>query len=104
MSGHLGLFKTWKKVGHQFYWPKLGDDVFHYVHQCDVCQHAKLAQDTKVGLHTATPVSYWLERVFIEFMGPLVHTKRGHQATLVVMYSFSKFVAFYPVCNFPNCM
>jgi len=60
MSGHLGLFKTWKKVGHQFYWPKLRDDVFHYVCQCDVCQRAKLAQDTKVGLHTATPASYRL--------------------------------------------
>jgi len=29
MSGHLGSFKTWKKVGCQFYWPKLRDDVFH---------------------------------------------------------------------------
>jgi hypothetical protein len=95
MSGHLGLFKTWKKGGHQFYWPKLRDDVFHYVCQCDVCQHAKLAQDNKVGLHTVTPASYRLERVFIEFMGPLVRTKRGNQAILVVTYGFSKFVAFY---------
>jgi hypothetical protein len=99
MSGHLGLFKTWKKVGRQFYWPKLRDDVFRYVRQCDLCQHAKPAQNTKVGLHAATPASYPLERVFIDFMGPLVRTKRGNQAILVVMDSFSKFVAFYPVRN-----
>jgi hypothetical protein len=73
--------------------------VFHYVRQCDLCQQAKLAQDTKVGLHTATPASYPLERVFIGFMEPLVCTKRGNQAILVVMNSFSKFVAFYPMHN-----
>jgi hypothetical protein len=32
-------------------------------------------------------------------VGPLVRTKRGNQAILVVMDSFSKFVAFFPVCN-----
>jgi len=58
MSRHLGSFKTWKKVGHQFYWPKLREDVFHYVGQCDLCQCAKPAQVTKVGLHTVTPASY----------------------------------------------
>ena len=51
----------------------------------------------RVGLHTATPASCPLERIFIDFMGPLVRTKKGNQAILVVMDSFSKFVAFYPV-------
>jgi 5-methylcytosine-specific restriction endonuclease McrA len=64
MSGHLGSFKTWKKVGHQFDWPKLREDVFHYVHQCKLCQRAKPTQDTKVGLHMATPASYPLESFY----------------------------------------
>ena len=51
----------------------------------------------KVGLHSENPASCALERVFIDFMGPLVCTKKGNQAILVVMDSFSKFVAFYPV-------
>jgi len=71
------------------------EDIFWYVHQCDLCQREKPAQNTKVGLHQATPASYPL--VFIDFMGPLVRTKKGNQAILVVVYSFSKFVAFYPV-------
>jgi len=57
MSVHLGSFKTWKNVGRQFYWPKLRNGVFHYVRQCDLCQRAKPAQDTKVVLHTAKPAS-----------------------------------------------
>jgi hypothetical protein len=46
-----------------------------------------------------TPASYLLLSVFIDFMGPLVHTKRGNQAILLVMDSFSKLMAFYPVRN-----
>jgi putative transposase len=99
LSVHLGAFQTWNKVRCQFYWPKLKDDVFQYVRQCDLCQRAKPAQDMKVGLHTAAPASYNLERIFIDFMGPLVRTKKGNQAILVVMDSFSKFLAFYPVRN-----
>ena len=70
MSGQLGTFKTWTKLR----------DVFHYVRQCALCQRAKSAQDAKVGLHTVTPASYPLERVFIDFMETLVCTKRGNQA------------------------
>ena len=99
MSGHLGSFKTWKKIRHQFYLPKLRDDVFEHVRQCELCQRAKPAQDTKVGLHQATPASYPLEIFFFDFVGTLVRTKRGNQAILVVKNSFSKFVAFYSARN-----
>jgi hypothetical protein len=51
----------------------------------------------KVGLHDSSPAEAPLERIFIDFMGPLVRTKKGNQAILVVMDSFTKFVAFYPV-------
>ena len=67
------------------FWPQLKDEVFKYVTQCDLCQRA---QNMKVRLHSATPASCPLERVFIDFMGPLVRTKKGNQAILVVMDSF----------------
>lgn len=75
------------------------EGVFYYVRQCGLFQRAKSAQDTKVGLHTATPASYLLERVFIDFMEPLVRTTRENQAIFVVMDRVSKFVAFYSVRN-----
>ena len=62
MSGHLGAFKTWKKVGRQFFWPRLKNEVFRYVKQCDLCQRVKPAQNMRVGLRTATPASCPLER------------------------------------------
>jgi hypothetical protein len=37
-----------------------------------------------------------MERIFIDLMGPLVRSKRGNTAILVVVDGFSKFVVFYP--------
>jgi hypothetical protein len=50
--GHLGAFKTWKKL-----MPQLKNEVFQYVKQCDLCQRAKPAENMRVGLHSATPAS-----------------------------------------------
>ena len=62
-----------------------------------MCQRAKPAQNTNVGLHAAQPPSQPMEKVFIDFVGPLTRTKRGHSAILVLLDGFSKFVVFYPV-------
>jgi hypothetical protein len=38
-----------------------------------------------------------LERVFIDFVGPIDRSRRGNIAILVILDSFSKFVCLYPV-------
>jgi hypothetical protein len=38
-----------------------------------------------------------MEKLFIDFVGPLVRSKRGNITILVVADAFSKFVYFYPV-------
>jgi hypothetical protein len=38
-----------------------------------------------------------MERLFMDFVGPLARTKRGNIAILVVVDGFSKFVSFWPV-------
>jgi hypothetical protein len=40
-----------------------------------------------------------MDRLFIDFVGPLVRSKRGNIAILVIVDAFSKIVAFYPVRN-----
>jgi hypothetical protein len=67
------------------------------VHKCDLCQRAKPAQDTQVGLHAANPSSQPLERLFVDIVGPLTCTKRGNLAILVEVDVFSKFVFFFLV-------
>jgi hypothetical protein len=38
-----------------------------------------------------------MERIFIDFVGPIVRSRQGNLALLVVLDGFSKFVAMYPV-------
>jgi hypothetical protein len=97
VSGHLGAFKTLRRLTANFWWLRLRTEVFQYMRKCDACQRAKPAQNTAVGLHSSSPVSRPLERVFIDFVGPLPRTCRGNIAILVVLDGFSKFVWFYAV-------
>ena len=94
LAGHLGAFKTYRKIANNFWWPKMRTEIFQYVR--DLCQRAKPAQNTQLGLHAAQPPSQPME-VFMDFVGTLTRTKRGHSAILVMLDGFSKFVVFYPV-------
>jgi transposase InsO family protein len=97
LSGHLGAFKTFRKTARTIYWPKMRKEIFDYVRQCDLCQRAKPAQDTHVGLHSASPIAEPMQRLFVDFFRPLTRSKRGNIAILVVVDGFSKFVTFFPV-------
>ena len=72
-------------------------EVFNYVRKCDLCQRAKSAQDARVGMNAASPCSRPMERLFIDFVGPLTRSKRGNIAILVEVDAISKFVSFFPV-------
>ena len=41
ISGHLGIDKTYELLQRNFYWPKLGKDVYKFVTTCDSCQRNK---------------------------------------------------------------
>jgi hypothetical protein len=96
-AGHLGARKTLGKIVSNLWWPCMRQEVFDYVQRCELCQRAKPAQNTRIGLHSAQPSRYPMEKLFIDFVGPLVRSTRGNIAILVVVDAFSKFVAFYPV-------
>jgi hypothetical protein len=38
-----------------------------------------------------------MERIFVDFVGPLVRSRKGNIAMLVILDGFSKFVSIYPV-------
>ena len=93
-SGHLGARKTFQKVAPHFWWPKMQAEVFIYVKKGIFCQRAKSAQTTQVGLHWANLSSRPIKRFFIDFVGPLIRTKRGNITIMFVVDGFSKFVTY----------
>ena len=97
LSAHLGVNKTLSRIAKVFYWPYMRSEVCKFVRVCQDCQRAKPAQDSRVGLHSSEIVTKPLERIFIDFLGPIVRSRRGNLAILVVLDGFSKFVSMYPV-------
>jgi hypothetical protein len=66
LSAHLGMTKTLNRISKVFFWPDMRREVYAFVRQCEDCQRAKPAPDTKVGLHSSEVVTRPLERVFID--------------------------------------
>jgi hypothetical protein len=56
-----------------------------------------LAQTTQVGLNSTNLSSRPMERLFIDFVGPLIRTKKGKIAIMVIVDGFSTFVTFHLV-------
>jgi hypothetical protein len=94
-GGHLGSLKTFQKIAANFYWPKWGLRSSNTYARA-TCVSGPKPPKTAVGLHSASPMTFPMERVFIDFMGPLTRSKRGSVAILAVLDGFSKFVTFYP--------
>jgi hypothetical protein len=67
-------------------------EVCDFVRRCQDCHWAKPAQNSRVGLHSSEVVTRPLERIFIDFFGPIVRSRKGNIAILVVLDGFSKFV------------
>ena len=38
LAGHMGIFKTYRKLRQRFYWKGLKEDVQKHVNECKVCQ------------------------------------------------------------------
>jgi len=88
MSRHLGGRETFAKIATNFWWPRIPSEVLNYVRKCDLCQRSKPVQDTRVGMHAASPCSRPMERLFIDFVGPLTRSKRGNIALFVAVDAF----------------
>jgi hypothetical protein len=97
LGAHLGVTKTLRRISKVFYWPGIWSDATRFVRHCSVCQQAKPAQNTRVGFHSSQIVTKPMERIFIDFVGPIVRSRQGNLALLVVLDDFSKFVVMYPV-------
>jgi hypothetical protein len=97
LSAHLGMTKTLNKIAKVFFWPGMRQDVYAFVRNCMDCQRAKPSQDSQVGLHSSNVVPCPMERVFVDFVGPIVRSRRGNIAVFVILDGFSKYVAMYPV-------
>ncbi len=90
MAGHCGKRITRVAVGKKFYWPKMKQDVEHFVHTCVKCQNTKFIYKKKYGLYRPLPILHkpW-ESVSMELMTQLPEWN-GMDAIFMVVDQFSK--------------
>jgi hypothetical protein len=97
-SGHLGQTKTLKRLQSQFWWPTLARDCKQHVKTCLVCQRQKDKPESK-ALPKDTSGRFPMDRIAMDFFGPLRDTLKGNCYILVVQDTYTKYVELYPLAR-----
>mgnify|MGYP002153704867 CR=1 FL=1 len=96
-SGHQGIVRTRASMKEKFYWRGMNQDVANYIATCDVCsrnkKHTPYGRRPLIEYHAGDP----MERVHIDFLGPLPQTPRGNEHILMMVDQFTKWVECIPL-------
>ncbi|WVZ05912.1 hypothetical protein V8G54_019258 [Vigna mungo] len=97
VGGHAGTTRTTARIGAQFYWPRMREDIRKYIKECVICQQAKVSQSLPTSLLQPLPIPniIW-EDIAMDFITnlPLSH---GHSNIMVMIDRLSKFAHFIPL-------
>ena len=96
--GHLGKDRTLQLIRNRFYWPKMEDDVTHFVTKVCSCVKTKKPHIVSVAPMQTFSSAAPLELIGLDFLH-LDTCSGGHQYLLVLTDHFSKFVQVYPTTN-----
>lgn len=96
-AGHLGFFKTMKRIASQYYWPRMNVDITRYVRNCEVCKAQKPEQKLPQGIMHKRVISAPWEVICSDFIGPLPISKNRNRFIFVVADLFTKYVLMFPV-------
>ena len=83
LAGHLGRDKTTQRILRRFYWPTLYKDVAEYCRSCSECQKAGSRGVRRAPLVPLPIMGEPFERMAMDIVGPLPHSRAGHKYILV---------------------
>ncbi|KAL2091743.1 hypothetical protein ACEWY4_011541 [Coilia grayii] len=97
LAGHLGRFKTYRRLYSVAYWPNLSRDVKTYLQNCPTCQMYK-PEGRKAGgkLQQTVTTRPW-EMLGVDIMGPLPRSSRMNEYLLVFVDYYSRWVELFPL-------
>ncbi|XP_033099760.1 uncharacterized protein K02A2.6-like [Anneissia japonica] len=95
--GHQRIARTKFRLKEMFCWHGMGKDVERYVLTCEICNRSK--KSTRRGKYPMTEfhAGIPMERVHIDFLGPLHKTELGNVYILMMVDKFTKWVEISPV-------
>lgn len=96
--GHLGVERTMNLIRDRFYWPRMQQEVEHFVTRvCECLKKRKPNRPARAPL-SSIKTTYPFEMVSIDFLH-LEPCKQGYQYILVVMDHFTRFAQAYATTN-----
>lgn len=96
-AGHLGIFKSQKRIAQRYYWPGMHADITRYVRSCDICKAQKPDQRLSHGKMSVRRVSRPWELVCSDLVGPLPISRSKNRYILVVADCFTKYALLFPL-------
>ena len=97
LASHQGDVRTKQKIKISYFWFEMSKDIKSFVSGC-----AKCNQNKKYGTNHSHPLQVIqagipLERIHIDFLGPLPTSDSGNNHVLVISDSFTKWVELIPL-------
>ena len=92
ISGHFGRKKTIEKLLQRFYWYNVREDVHMWLLKCDICASTKSPYRAPRAPMGRMQVGEPLDRLSVDFLGPLPVTPRNNRYILLATDHFSKWV------------
>lgn len=96
-GGHLGMFKTTRRIAQSFTWRRMKSDVQDYIRGCDTCQKTKSPNRGPYGLMDSKLARGPGQSVSCDLIGPLPRSASGHEHALVIVDDFTKNLEVYPL-------
>lgn len=97
LAGHLGRYKTYKRMQSLLYWPRLSLDVKNYVRNCHVCQAYKPKSRKVAGKLQQTIVHHPWEMAGVDLMGPIPRSSKRNVYLLIFVDYYSRWTELFPL-------
>jgi len=97
LSGHQGISRTKERLKAKYFWYRMSKDVARYVQSCEACNHSKKATRKAKCRMTVFHAGIPMEKVHIDFLGPLPKSPNGNEHILVMVDQFTKWVECVPL-------
>jgi hypothetical protein len=89
-AGHQGISRTKARIREKFFWYGMMKEAAGFVSTCGPCSRNKHpqrhARAEMIKYHAGAP----MERVHLDFLGPLPRTQQGNEYVLVMVDQFTK--------------
>ena len=96
-SGHQGILRTKLRISEKYHWYKMCSDIKDYVRSCQACNKNKKATRNARCHMTQFHAGVPMERVHLDFLGPMPETKSGNAYVLMMVDQFTKWVECIPL-------